>query len=305
MSKNTILVTTATGNVGGHVATLLLEHGFNVNALVRNPDSEAAQKLKAQGVTLFKGDFDDVPSIEAAAEGVYGVFINAVPSNNDEFKHNSNIITAAKSAGAKIVVYMSVVMADRKDQFPGYGPENPAYTYWEAKAGTEKNVQEAGFDHWTIIRPAMFLSNFHSYIANFVWPQLQKEHKLVYPSLNTEGTFPLVDLLDIGKFCAAPFWDTKAFDKQMIDLRTEDMTLTQLAEIMTKTTGIPIKAEYITREEATTRGIPERATSWADFRASIGYQVDVEHLKKFPIKLSSVEAYLERNKDRVIQYLSQ
>ncbi|KAJ2955719.1 hypothetical protein NQZ79_g8323 [Umbelopsis isabellina] len=307
MSKKTILVTTATGNVGGHVATLLLEQGFNVNALVRNPDSEAAQKLKAQGVTLFKGDFNDIPSIEAAAEGVYGVFVNAVPSmtNMDEYKHNHNIITAAKKAGAKIGVYMSVVMADIKDQFPGYGPENPSYNYWEAKSRTEKDLQEAGFDHWTIIRPAMFLSNFHTYIANYVWPHLQKEHKLVYPSLNTKASFPMVDTLDIGKFCAAPFWDIKTFDKQKIDLRTEDVTLTQLAEIVTKTTGIPVKAEFITREEAKTRGIPERATQWEDWRASTGYQIDAERLKTFPIKFSSVEAYFERNKDQVVQFLSQ
>ncbi|KAJ2955720.1 hypothetical protein NQZ79_g8322 [Umbelopsis isabellina] len=307
MSKKTILVTTATGNVGGHVATLLLEQGFNVNALVRNPDSDAAQKLKAQGVTLFKGDFNDIPSIEAAAEGVYGVFVNAVPDlvNMDEYKHNHNIITAARKAGAKIGVYMSVVMADIKDQFPGYGPENPSYNYWEAKSRTEKDLQEAGFDHWTIIRPAMFLSNFHTFLANYMWPHLQKEHKLVYPSLDPNYSFSVVDTLDIGKFCAAPFWDTKTYDKQMIDLETEDVALTKLAETMTKATGIPIRAEFISREEAKGRGVPDAVFLWEDWQVDTGYQIDVERLKTFPIKLSSVEAYFERNKDKVMQFLSQ
>jgi uncharacterized protein YbjT (DUF2867 family) len=307
MSSKTILVTTATGTVGSHVATLLLEQGFKVNALVRNPDSEASQKLKAQGVTLFKGDFDDVPSIEVAAEGIYGVFVNGIPTltNMDEYKQNNNVITAARKAGAKIGVYMSVVMADLKDQFPGYGPEDPSYNYWEAKYRTEKDLQEAGFDHWTIIRPAMFMSNFNGRIANYIWPHLQKEHALVYPSTNTEGLFALVDPLDIGKFCATPFWDTKTFGEQIIDLSTEDITLTNLAEIITKATGIPIKAESITREEAKTRGIPERATQWEDWRASTGYTVDAERLKTFPIKLSSTEAYFERNKDKTIQFLNQ
>ncbi|KAG2171640.1 hypothetical protein INT43_008366 [Umbelopsis isabellina] len=277
MSKNTILVTTATGNVGGHIVTLLLEQGFNVNALVRNPDSEAAQKLKAQGVTLFKGDFDDVPSIEAAAEGVYGVFINTVPNfaNMDEYKHNSNIITAAKKAGAKIAVYMSV------------------------------DVQEAGFDHWTIIRPAMFLSNFHTRLASYMWPLLQKEHKFVYSPLDLNYVFSVVDTLDVGKFCAAPFWDTKTFDKQMIDLRTEDVALSKLAEIMTKATGIPINAELVSREEAKTKGVPDAAYQWEDWQVATGYKIDTERLKSFPIKLSSTEAYFDRNKDKAIQFLSQ
>jgi hypothetical protein len=127
----------------------------------------------------------------------------------------------------------------------------------------------------------------------------------VYPSTNTEGLFALVDPLDIGKFCATPFWDTKTFGEQIIDLSTEDITLTNLAEIITKATGIPIKAESITREEAKTRGIPERATQWEDWRASTGYTVDAERLKTFPIKLSSTEAYFERNKDKTIQFLNQ
>jgi NADPH:quinone reductase-like Zn-dependent oxidoreductase len=79
MSRKTVLVTTATGNVGSHVATLLLDQGFSVNALVRNPDSIAAQKLKEQGVSLFKGDFDVIPSIETAAEDVMVYLLMGFP----------------------------------------------------------------------------------------------------------------------------------------------------------------------------------------------------------------------------------
>ncbi|KAJ2955721.1 hypothetical protein NQZ79_g8321 [Umbelopsis isabellina] len=307
MSHQTILVTTATGTVGGHVATLLLEQGFRVNALVRNPDSDAAQKLKAQGVKLFKGDFDDVPSMEAAAQGIHGVFINNVPSmtNMDEYKQNNNIITAARKAGAKIGVYMSIVMADLKDQFPGYGPENPSYNYFEAKYLTEKALQEAGFDHWTIIRTAWFLSNFNGNNTKYLWPYLQKEHKLVYPSLKSDTQFPMTDPLDIGKFCATPFWKPQTFDQQIVDLKTEDVTLTKLAETMTKVTGIPIEVEFISQEEAKARDISIRPILWEMWRINTGFQVDVQRLKKFSITRSSVEAYFDRNKDQVVKFLSQ
>lgn len=176
MSKKTILLTTATGTVGTRMVTLLQDQGFHVNALVRNPDSDAAQKLKDQGVTLSKGDFNNIPSIEAAAQGIYGVFVNAVPTmiNMDEHKYNSNAITTARKAGAKVGVYMSVVSADHKDEFPGYGPTHPSYNYWESKYRSEKDLQEAGFDHWTIIRPTVFFSNLLPPLADILFPHLKK-----------------------------------------------------------------------------------------------------------------------------------
>ncbi|KAJ2955896.1 hypothetical protein NQZ79_g8181 [Umbelopsis isabellina] len=307
MSKKTILLTTATGKVGTRMVTLLLDQGFNVNALVRNPDSEAAQKLKDQGATLFKGDFDNIPSIEAAAQGIYGVFVNAVPTmiNMDEHKYNNNVITIARKAGAKVGVYMSVVSADHKDEFPGYGPAHPSYNYWEAKYRSEKDLQEAGFDHWTIIRPAMFLSNLLPPLADFLFPFFKKEHLLLYPSLRSETLFPMVDPLDIAKFCAAPFWDTDAFSRQSIDLTTEYITLTDMAEKITQVTGIPVKAEFVTQEAAIARGLPERPNEWAEWRDTTNFMIDMDHVKSFPVKLSSVDQYLEKHKDEFRKYLSQ
>ncbi|ETN73487.1 hypothetical protein NECAME_18305, partial [Necator americanus] len=69
-----ILVFGATGQQGGAVASSLLEKGWHVRALVRNPDSVRAQTLAASGVELSQGDFSDVTSLKTAMTGVYGVF---------------------------------------------------------------------------------------------------------------------------------------------------------------------------------------------------------------------------------------
>ncbi|KAG2172726.1 hypothetical protein INT43_000073 [Umbelopsis isabellina] len=306
MSKKTILLTTATGTVGARMVTLLLDQGFHINALVRNTDSEAAQKLKVQGVTLFKGDFNDIPSIEAAAQGIFGVFVNAVSTmiNMDEHTHNNNVITTARKAGAKVGVYMSVVSADHKDEFPRYGPEHPSYNYWEAKYRSEKDLQEAGFDHWTIIRPAVFLSNFLPPLGDILFPHLKKEHTLLWPSLKSENLFPLVDPLDIAKFCAAPFWDTDSFSGQSIDLTTEYVTFTDLADKITQITGISVKAEFVTPKAAAARGLPERPNEWEEWKEQTNFKIDMDHVKSFPVKLSSVDEFLEKHKDEFIKYLS-
>ena len=54
----TILVTGATGHQGGAVARSLLEAGWNVRALVRDPSKPSAGALKSLGIEVQKGDLD-------------------------------------------------------------------------------------------------------------------------------------------------------------------------------------------------------------------------------------------------------
>jgi uncharacterized protein YbjT (DUF2867 family) len=47
---------------------------FQARAITRNPDSDKAKALAAQGVEVVKGDADDEKSLESAFAGVYGAF---------------------------------------------------------------------------------------------------------------------------------------------------------------------------------------------------------------------------------------
>ena len=74
MDNKVVLVTGATGQQGGAVATHLLKDGWDVRALVRDPDKEQAQALLSQGVQLVQGDLYDRASLDRAVDGIYGVF---------------------------------------------------------------------------------------------------------------------------------------------------------------------------------------------------------------------------------------
>ncbi|MBK9926780.1 MAG: NAD-dependent epimerase/dehydratase family protein [Anaerolineales bacterium] len=65
-------ITGTTGFVGGVLAKKLREQGHTVHASVRN--IEKADKLKAIGVKLFKGDVTDKESMREAMTGVDGVY---------------------------------------------------------------------------------------------------------------------------------------------------------------------------------------------------------------------------------------
>lgn len=72
-----ILVTGATGFIGGALVRKLLARGWALTALVRAPDSADAQALAALGVTLARGDVTYKESMRAAMAGADAVVHNA------------------------------------------------------------------------------------------------------------------------------------------------------------------------------------------------------------------------------------
>ncbi|KAI9282392.1 hypothetical protein BC943DRAFT_281610 [Umbelopsis sp. AD052] len=305
MTQKTILVTAANGTVGSALVGFLLDQGFNVNALVRNTESETARELEKRGAKIFKGDFDDIPSLQKASQGIWGVFVNGLPvfGTLDELRHNTNVINAAKEAGAKFGVYMSVTLADIKDQFPNFGPEHPNYKYWQSKYGTEKALENAGFDYWTIIRPGIFMNTFFGPVAAILWPIFQKQHIILSP-LPPSATQSLIDPDDIARYAAAAFADPDTFNGLAIDLSGEEITLDDFAKLVIDITGIDIKVEYVSREEAASRGVPEIINWWYDWKTALNYHIDYERLKQFPIQPTTSEEYVKNHKDDIIKFLS-
>ena len=72
--SRTIVVTGATGLQGGAVARRLLEDGWQVRGLTRNPASEQARDLRALGAEVVQGDMAEAASLRPVFEGAYGVY---------------------------------------------------------------------------------------------------------------------------------------------------------------------------------------------------------------------------------------
>jgi uncharacterized protein YbjT (DUF2867 family) len=305
MSQKTILVAAANGNVGSKLATMLLDQGFKVNAYVRNAESSVARELEQRGAKIFKGDYDDISALQKASQGIWGVFVNGYPVHGtfDELRHNTNIINAAKEAGAKIGVYMSVIMADRKDGFRGWGPDHPDYAYWKTKADTERALEEADFDYWTVIRPGGFIDNFFGFLGGFLFPTLKEKHVIVSP-LDPSATQPYVIPENISRFAAAAFANPDVFNRQAIDLSEEDLSLADVGKYITEYVGIPITMEFVSREEGAARGISPIVTSWPDWVAELNYHIDYERLNQFPVKRLTIADFFKNNKDSITKNLS-
>jgi len=110
----TALVTGASGFLGWHVATLLVERGYAVRALVRQGSS-----VSGVDAEIVIGDLCDPASLRRAMDGCQLVFHLAADYRlwakypSELYRSNvdgtRNVLEAAKSAGVRRVVYTSTV----------------------------------------------------------------------------------------------------------------------------------------------------------------------------------------------------
>lgn len=302
MSQVIVFVSGATGQQGGATARELVTAGVQVHALARDPSSESAVELQRLGVRLFPGDYDNLSALKAAMEGATAVFLNVSPMLSDlrgEVVHAKNILNAAIASGTVTsIVYSSVAMTGQHESFPNWGPEYPLRWYWENKADIEAMVRASGLQHWTILRPAFLMHNYHAPTAAYMFPELiqQKAFRTAY---RPETAMTVLAAEDVGRFAAAALTDPRAYHTHEIDLGVESLTPAQIVQELCRVSGEEIQLEFYSEEEA--KALAERdprlyAQLWTN---EVGYQVDFTALEKYPIRLTRFADYLDKHRDEV------
>jgi uncharacterized protein YbjT (DUF2867 family) len=141
-----ILVTGGTGTLGRLVVPRLRDAGATVRVLSRR--SREAE----DGVEFVIGDLETGEGIEAAVEGAEIIVHCAGSARNDEEKA-LNLVRAASAAGARHLVYISVVGADRVPVVSGV--DRAMFGYFGAKLAAERAVADSGLP-WTTLRATQF-----------------------------------------------------------------------------------------------------------------------------------------------------
>ncbi|PTB67747.1 NAD(P)-binding protein [Trichoderma citrinoviride] len=75
MSKKIATVIGATGNQGSAFISVLLQKAeYHIRGVTRNPDSDASNALKENGIEMVRGDLTDEASLKSAFEGSHLIF---------------------------------------------------------------------------------------------------------------------------------------------------------------------------------------------------------------------------------------
>ena len=236
-NSKTIFVTGATGNQGGAVARSLINNGFKVKALTRNPSSAPAQNLKKLHAEIVQGDLNNTDTFRDHIKDVDGIFSVLTYENgiDKEIKQGIDLANLAKEYGVKHFLYSSVIGADQNTGIPN----------WESKFKIENHIKQINLPY-TIIRPA-------SLFENFLIPQVKSrivKGKLASP-VNKDVIQQFISSKDIGEISAAIFMNPGKYLGKTITIAAEEMDMKKVANIFSEALGKEIKYQklpmFITR----------------------------------------------------------
>lgn len=226
-ANGTILVLGATGQQGGSVARALLDDGWAVRALVRDPQADKARALTALGIETVRGDLGDKASLSDAVTGCYGVF-SVQPSSgqpeygvtdDDEVRFGVSVADAAQHAGIEHFVYTSVA---------GAGPET-GVGHYSSKWEVEQQLRTLAMD-WTVVRPTAFME-----ILALPAFGLDKGELTFF--MEPDRTMQFIAVEDIGRIVAKVFANRVIFRNETVEIAGDRLTGIDLANKIGAATG--------------------------------------------------------------------
>lgn len=143
-----LLVTGATGKLGSKIVNVLLAKvpADQLAVSVRNP--EKAEDLRAKGVDVRHGDFDQPETLAAAFKGIDRLLIISADGDTEtRIRQHNNAVDAAKNAGVSFIAYTSIANAQKSTNFLA-----------EVHKATEIAIQKTGIPY-SFLRNNWYLEN--------------------------------------------------------------------------------------------------------------------------------------------------
>ncbi len=177
-----LLITGATGHVGGAVLRVLLRQhmpGMVLAVAARQPAIQA-QRLalsRADSVDMVPFDFIRPETVALALRGVTSLLLIRPPELHDVYRYIKPVVAAAVAAGVDHIVYLSAQGA----QYNPFAPHHRVEGYL-----TDSGIR------YSLLRPGFFMQN----LCTIHRDDIRLRRQLLLPAGHARTTF--VDAEDIG-----------------------------------------------------------------------------------------------------------
>jgi uncharacterized protein YbjT (DUF2867 family) len=275
----TIFVTGATGKQGSAAVRHILEAGYQVRGLTREPNKPVAKVLENLGAEIVEGNLDDPGQIRRDIDGCYGVFAVLTwreEGPQGEISQGRNLTDAAKDAGIEHFVYSSVGGAERNTGIP----------HFDSKWKNEQYMQQAGLP-LTVLRPVTFMENYNATLNC----KSIRNGKLVY-GLGPSKPLQLISVEDIGFIGALALDNKEDWLGRSMEIAGDSLTMPQVAERFSGHLGR--KVEFVEQPLQELKKINKEGFAMLQWMNDAGYQADIDALRRIHPSLMNLEQWLKK-----------
>ena len=219
--KPTVLITGATGQIGGDTLRNLLEDdSITLVAAVRS--AAKAKPFEALGIRTVMLDFDKEETLAPALQGIDRALL-VTGYTVDMLRQSKAFLDQAKKAGVQHIVHLGAC-----------GRDDTTIGHWAWHQFVERYIEWCGFS-FTHLRPECFMQNLLSYDGT------QAVKNGVIEQYTGDARFSWVDGEDVARVAAQTLLHPQKHGGKTYRLGYDVQSYGDIAAIMTRVLGQPFR----------------------------------------------------------------